>query len=75
MEQLFDYISKRIDLTKDVKEFTKSISTIKKLKKTSITVSHRLNALKNCDKVYVIKNKETVLIKKNKLKKYFEKSS
>jgi ATP-binding cassette, subfamily B, bacterial PglK len=51
------------------------LKTIKKLKKTSITVSHRLNALKNCDKVYVIKNKETVLIKKNKLKKYFEKSS
>ena len=51
------------------------LKTIKKLKKTSITVSHRLNALKDCDKVYVIKNKETVLLKKNKLKKYFEKSS
>lgn len=51
------------------------LKTIKKLKKTSITVSHRLNALKDCDKVYIIKNKETVLLKKNKLKKYFEKPS
>ena len=51
------------------------LKTIKKLKKTSITVSHRLNALKDCDKVYIIKNKEIVLLKKNKLKKYFEKPS
>ena len=50
------------------------LKTIKKFKKTSITVSHRLNALKDCDKVYVIKNKETALLKKNKLKEYFEKS-
>ena len=38
MEQLFDYISKRIDLTKEVKEFTKSISTIKKLKKGDVLI-------------------------------------
>ena len=39
MEQLFDYISKRIDLTKEVKEFTKSISTIKKLKKGDVLIN------------------------------------
>jgi ABC-type bacteriocin/lantibiotic exporter with double-glycine peptidase domain len=50
------------------------LKTIKKFKKTSIIVSHRLNALKNCDKVYVIKNKQATLLKKDKLKKYFEKS-
>ena len=38
MEQLFDYISKRIDLTDEVKEFTKSISTIKKLKKGDVLI-------------------------------------
>ena len=38
MEQLFDYISKRIDLTQEVKEFTKSISTIKKLKKGDVLI-------------------------------------
>ena len=50
------------------------LKTIKKFRKTSIVVSHRLNALKNCDKIYLIKNKETTLLEKNKLKKYFEKS-
>lgn len=49
------------------------LKTIKKLKKTSIIVSHRLNALKNCDKIYVVKNKEVILLNKNKLKEYFEK--
>ena len=39
MEQLFDYISKRIDLTQEVKEFTKSISTIKKLKKGDVLIN------------------------------------
>jgi ATP-binding cassette, subfamily B, bacterial PglK len=48
------------------------LKTIKKLRKTSIIVSHRLNALKNCDKIYLIKNKEIILLKKNKLKEYFE---
>ena len=48
------------------------LKTIKKLKKTSIIVSHRLNALKNCDKIYLIKNKEVILLKKKKLKEYFE---
>jgi len=50
------------------------LETIKKFKKTSIIVSHRLNALKNCDKIYAVKNKQTILLKKNKLKEYFEKS-
>ena len=39
MEQLFEYISKRIDLSKEVKEFTKSISTSKKLLKGDILIS------------------------------------
>jgi CRP-like cAMP-binding protein len=39
MEQLFDYISKRIDLTKEVREFTKSISTIKTLKKGDVLIN------------------------------------
>ena len=50
------------------------LKTIKKFRKASIVVSHRLNALKNCDKIYLIKNNETTLLEKNKLKKYFEKS-
>tara|TARA_B110000211_G_C13996737_1_gene516565 strand:- start:34 stop:1269 length:1236 start_codon:yes stop_codon:yes gene_type:complete len=48
------------------------LKTLKKLRKTSIIVSHRLNALKNCDKIYLIKNKEIILLKKNELKEYFE---
>ena len=48
------------------------LKTLKKLRKTSIIVSHRLNALKNCDKIYLIKNKEIILLRKNKLKEYFE---
>ena len=49
------------------------LHTIKKLKRTTIIVSHRFNALKNCDKIYMIKDKEFFLLKKNNLKKYFEK--
>ena len=49
------------------------LKTIKKLKKTSIIVSHRLNTLKNCDKIYILKNKEIFLFNKKKLKNYFEK--
>ena len=48
------------------------LKTLKKLRKTSIIVSHRLNALKNCDKIYLIKNKEIILLKKNKLKEYIK---
>ncbi|RPG95899.1 MAG: ABC transporter ATP-binding protein [Candidatus Pelagibacter sp. TMED165] len=48
------------------------LRTIKKLKSTTIIVSHRFNALKNCDKIYMIKDKEFFLLKKNNLKKYFE---
>ena len=39
MEQLFEYISKRIDLSKEVKEFTRSISTSKKLLRGDILIS------------------------------------
>ena len=49
------------------------LHTIKKLKSTTIIVSHRFNALKDCDKIYMIKDKEFFLLKKNNLKKYFEK--
>ena len=49
------------------------LKTIKKLKKTSIIVSHRLNTLKNCDKIYILKHKEIFLLNKKKLKNYFEK--
>ena len=49
------------------------LKTVKKLKKTLIRVSHRLNALKNCDKIYILKNKKIFLLNKNKLKNYFEK--
>lgn len=38
MEQLFDYISKRIELTTEIKKFTQSISTIKKLKKGDVLI-------------------------------------
>ena len=49
------------------------LKTIRKLRRTSIIVSHRLNALKHCDKIYAIKKKEIILLKKSELKKYFEK--
>ena len=39
MEQLFEYISKRIDLSKEVKEFTRSISSSRKLLKGDILIS------------------------------------
>ena len=40
------------------------LKTIKKLRKTSIIVSHRLNALKDCEKIYLLKNKKLNLLKK-----------
>ena len=40
------------------------LKTIRKLRKTSVIVSHRLNALKNCDTIYMVKNKEITLLKK-----------
>ena len=39
MEQLFEYISKRIDLSNEVKEFTRSISSSRKLLKGDILIS------------------------------------
>ena len=54
-------------------ETEKSIlKTIKKLRKTSIIVSHRLNALKDCEKIYLLKNKQLNLLKKKQLKERFE---
>ena len=46
MKQLFDYISKRIDLTEDVKKFTKSVSTVKKLKKGDVLIEENQNVNK-----------------------------
>ena len=43
------------------------LQTIKKLKKTTLIVSHRFNTLKYCDKIYMIKDKEIKLLKKSKL--------
>ena len=39
MDQLFEYISKRIDLSNEVKEFTRSISSSRKLLKGDILIS------------------------------------
>ena len=50
----------------------KVLDTIKKINRTTIIVSHRFNALKNCDKIYLIKNQTIQEIKSNKLLKYFE---
>ena len=44
------------------------LKTMKKLKKTSIIVSHRFNALKNCDKIYLLQNKQIKLLKNKQLK-------
>lgn len=42
---------------------SKILDTIKRLKKTIIIVSHRLNSLKHSDKVYIIKNNAIKLYK------------
>jgi CRP-like cAMP-binding protein len=46
MEQLFKYIAKRIDLTEDVKKFTQSVSTVKKLKKRDLLIEENQNVNK-----------------------------
>ena len=56
----------------DTETENKVLDTIKKINKTSIIVSHRFNALKNCDKIYLLKNKTVTLLKKNKIKEYFD---
>ena len=38
MEQIFDYMSKRSDLSDDIKKFIQSISTVKKLKKGDVLI-------------------------------------
>ena len=52
----------------DTETENKVLDTIKKINKTYIIVSHRFNALKNCDKIYLLKNKTMTLLKKNKKK-------
>ena len=46
------------EATSGLDTFTESkvLNTINKIKKTIIIVSHRINTLKFCDKVYSIKN-------------------
>ncbi len=51
------------------------LKTIKKLRKTSIIVSHRFNALKDCEKIYLLKNKQLNLLKKKQLKEQFKDNS
>ena len=48
------------------------LKTIKKLRKTSIIVSHRFNALKDCEKIYLLKNKQLNLLKTKQLKERFK---
>ena len=63
MKQLFDYISKRIDLTEDVKKFTQSVSTVKKLKKGDVLIVENQNVNKTyfvmdgCLRSYVFDSK------------------
>ncbi len=56
----------------DIETENNILNTIKKLKKTSIIVSHRLNTLKNCDKIYLLKNKQVNQLKKKQIKERFE---
>ena len=56
----------------DIETENKVLDTIKKINRTSVIVSHRFNALKNCDKIYLLKNKKLTLLKNNKIKAYFE---
>ena len=56
----------------DIETENKVLDTIKKINKTSVIVSHRFNALKNCDKIYLLKNKKFKLLKNKKIKAYFE---
>ena len=46
MEKLFNYISKRIELTEDVKKFTQSISTTKKIRKGDVLIRENQNVNK-----------------------------
>lgn len=58
------------EATSGLDTFTESkvINTINKFKKTIIIVSHRINTLKFCDKVYSIENSTLKLINKSLLK-------
>ena len=54
------------EATSGLDSFTESkvLNTINKLKKTTIIVSHRINTLKFCDKVYSINHNTINLVKK-----------
>ena len=62
MDQLFEYISKRIDLTKELKKFIKSILSSRKLLKGDILISENQNVNKTyfvmdgCLRSYVFDN-------------------
>ena len=57
------------EATSGLDTFTESkvLDTINKIKKTIIIVSHRINTLKFCDKVYNIEKNTLKLIKKSQL--------
>ena len=57
------------EATSGLDTFTESkvINTINKFKMTIIIVSHRINTLKFCDKVYSIENNTLKLVNKSKL--------
>ena len=46
----------------DERKENEIITSIKDIKKTFIIVSHKKNTLKNCDKIYVLKNKQLLEI-------------
>ena len=63
MEQIFDYIYKRSDLSDDIKKFIQSISTVKKLKKGDVLIVENQNVNKTyfvmdgCLRSYVFDSK------------------
>ncbi len=58
------------EATSGLDSFTENnvLNTIRKLKKTTIIVSHRISALKFCDKIFEVKNNTLKEIKKSKMK-------
>ena len=58
---IFDESTSSLDLETE-KKFFKSIENFKR-KKTIIIISHKLNTLKICDKIYKLKNNSLVKLK------------